>query len=556
MKKEILCLTSAIVFTSLLSFFSVPNYKKVFAEDTVCEFTYNGTTTYFDSPYLALKAASNTGGIVKLNNDVTKDSWKDKITINDGIDVTFDLNGFTYNEAIENATFKRISLGGIFTLKDSSSSKTGKWNYLNETDSDFNNKIVLSSSSKNVCLNIEGGYISNFASFVDAYSADDAVINISGGIFDEPIFISITKKVTLNISGGKFNYQSEPIQIDENGELDINISNSIDGLSLYCPQTILEEDKMNITISDDLVLKDNPITIHIVHNKNTSLDGLIIASFSDNVLNRNVSNFSLALNDTTNAIVKEEVKNWKSVVIGNNLVLKNKDYYDANTPNVSNKLILNDDKGNKVTFTNEYLGDITILENSLLNVNHLKKENKHIEVVKDLEYKKYSIIDVVDTKIMKDGSEVNLPVSNSFFISISLDDDNKNYDKYLVMDMNKKTYRVTNNNGVISFETTELGEYIILAEGVNETKYLLGAIIPLTVILILEIGFILFFHMRKKGLFIKNKSIALVSVIWGGAVPLIVIESILIVLLGAYIIYLLVPRKKKKNIVKENREEK
>lgn len=553
MKKELLCISSIIVFTSLLSFFSVPSYNKAYAEENNCELIINDVSTFFSSPYLALKEASINGGTVRLLSDIDGDIWKDKITINNDINVIFDLNGYTYNEKIENDTFKRMNLGGTFTLKDGSIDKTGKWNYVNETDSDFNNKIVLSSTSNDIKLNIEGGYISNFASFVDAYSASNASINISGGIFDEPIFSSITKKINLNISGGQFYYHSEPIQIDSKGELNINISNSIKGLSLYCLQTNLYEKKMNINIIDDLVLNEEKIIVQIIHNTKVSLDGLIVASFSDNVLNKNISNFVLELNDTTNSVVKENVNDWKLVVIGSNLVLKNKDYNDSSTPNVSNKLILNDDKGNKLTFTNEYSGDLSSLENAVLVLKHLKKEKRHDEVIKNLSYKNYSIIDVIDTKIMKDDREVNLPNEDAFYVSISLNSDISSYDNYKVMDLNNKTYRATNNNGILSFETTFLGEYIILAKDVKETKYLLGAIIPLSIILILELGFIVLFHLKKTKIF-KSKSIILLNTIWGGAIPIIVIESILVVLLGGYIIYILLKARKKNQIIKNRKE--
>ena len=553
MKKELLCISSVIVFTSLLSFFSVPSYNKAYAEENNCELIINDVSTFFSSPYLALKEASINGGIVRLLSDIDGDIWKDKITINNDINVIFDLNGYTYNEKIENDTFKRMNLGGTFTLKDGSIDKTGKWNYVNETDSDFNNKIVLSSTSNDIKLNIEGGYISNFASFVDAYSASNASINISGGIFDEPIFSSITKKINLNISGGQFYYHSEPIQIDSKGELNINISDSIKGLSLYCLQTNLYEKKMNINIIDDLVLNEEKIIVQIIHNTKVSLDGLIVASFSDNVLNKNISNFVLELNDTTNSVVKENVNDWKLVVIGSNLVLKNKDYNDFNAPNVSNKLILNDDKGNKLTFTNEYSGDLSSLDNAVLVLKHLKKEKRHDEVVKNLAYKNYSIIDVIDTKIMKDDREVNLPNEDAFYVSISLNSDISSYDNYKVMDLNNKTYRATNNNGILSFETTFLGEYIILAKDVKETKYLLGAIIPLSIILILELGFIVLFHLKKTKIF-KSKSIILLNTIWGGAIPIIVIESILVVLLGGYIIYILLKARKKNQIIKNRKE--
>ena len=553
MKKELLCISSVIVFTSLLSFFSVPSYNKAYAEENNCELIINDVSTFFSSPYLALKEASINGGTVRLLSDIDGDIWKDKITINNDINVIFDLNGYTYNEKIENDTFKRMNLGGTFTLKDGSIDKTGKWNYVNETDSDFNNKIVLSSTSNDIKLNIEGGYISNFASFVDAYSASNASINISGGIFDEPIFSSITKKINLNISGGQFYYHSEPIQIDSKGELNINISDSIKGLSLYCLQTNLYEKKMNINIIDDLVLNEEKIIVQIIHNTKVSLDGLIVASFSDNVLNKNISNFVLELNDTTNSVVKENVNDWKLVVIGSNLVLKNKDYNDFNAPNVSNKLILNDDKGNKLTFTNEYSGDLSSLDNAVLVLKHLKKEKRHDEVVKNLAYKNYSIIDVIDTKIMKDDREVNLPNEDAFYVSISLNSDISSYDNYKVMDLNNKTYRATNNNGILSFETTFLGEYIILAKDVKETKYLLGAIIPLSIILILELGFIVLFHLKKTKIF-KSKSIILLNTIWGGAIPIIVIESILVVLLGGYIIYILLKARKKNQIIKNRKE--
>ena len=553
MKKELLCISSVIVFTSLLSFFSVPSYNKAYAEENNCELIINDVSTFYSSPYLALKEASINGGTVRLLSDIDGDIWKDKITINNDINVIFDLNGYTYNEKIENDTFKRMNLGGTFTLKDGSIDKTGKWNYVNETDSDFNNKIVLSSTSNDIKLNIEGGYISNFASFVDAYSASNASINISGGIFDEPIFSSITKKINLNISGGQFYYHSEPIQIDSKGELNINISDSIKGLSLYCLQTNLYEKKMNINIIDDLVLNEEKIIIQIIHNTKVSLDGLIVASFSDNVLNKNISNFVLELNDTTNSVVKENVNDWKLVVIGSNLVLKNKDYNDFNAPNVSNKLILNDDKGNKLTFTNEYSGDLSSLENAVLVLKHLKKEKRHDEVVKNLSYKNYSIIDVIDTKIMKGDREVNLPNEDAFYVSISLNSDISSYDNYKVMDLNNKTYRATNNNGILSFETTFLGEYIILAKDVKETKYLLGAIIPLSIILILELGFIVLFHLKKTKIF-KSKSIILLNTIWGGAIPIIVIESILVVLLGGYIIYILLKARKKNQIIKNRKE--
>ena len=553
MKKELLCISSVIVFTSLLSFFSVPSYNKAYAEENNCELIINDVSTFYSSPYLALKEASINGGTVRLLSDIDGDIWKDKITINNDINVIFDLNGYTYNEKIENDTFKRMNLGGTFTLKDGSIDKTGKWNYVNETDSDFNNKIVLSSTSNDIKLNIEGGYISNFASFVDAYSASNASINISGGIFDEPIFSSITKKINLNISGGQFYYHSEPIQIDSKGELNINISNSIKGLSLYCLQTNLYEKKMNINIIDDLVLNEEKIIVQIIHNTKVSLDGLIVASFSDNVLNKNISNFVLELNDTTNSVVKENVNDWKLVVIGSNLVLKNKDYNDFNAPNVSNRLILNDDKGNKLTFTNEYSGDLSSLDNAVLVLKHLKKEKRHDEVVKNLSYKNYSIIDVIDTKIMKGDREVNLPNEDAFYVSISLNSDISSYDNYKVMDLNNKTYRATNNNGILSFETTFLGEYIILAKDVKETKYLLGAIIPLSIILILELGFIVLFHLKKTKIF-KSKSIILLNTIWGGAIPIIVIESILVVLLGGYIIYILLKARKKNQIIKNRKE--
>lgn len=553
MKKELLCISSVIVFTSLLSFFSVPSYNKAYAEENNCELIINDVSTFYSSPYLALKEASINGGTVRLLSDIDGDIWKDKITINNDINVIFDLNGYTYNEKIENDTFKRMNLGGTFTLKDGSIDKTGKWNYVNETDSDFNNKIVLSSTSNDIKLNIEGGYISNFASFVDAYSASNASINISGGIFDEPIFSSITKKINLNISGGQFYYHSEPIQIDSKGELNINISNSIKGLSLYCLQTNLYEKKMNINIIDDLVLNEEKIIVQIIHNTKVSLDGLIVASFSDNVLNKNISNFVLELNDTTNSVVKENVNDWKLVVIGSNLVLKNKDYNDFNAPNVSNRLILNDDKGNKLTFTNEYSGDLSSLDNAVLVLKHLKKEKRHDEVVKNLSYKNYSIIDVIDTKIMKGDREVNLPNEDAFYVSISLNSDISSYDNYKVMDLNNKTYRATNNNGILSFETTFLGEYIILAKDVKETKYLLGAIIPLSIILILELGFIVLFHLKKTKIF-KSKSIILFNTIWGGAIPIIVIESILVVLLGGYIIYILLKARKKNQIIKNRKE--
>ena len=553
MKKELLCISSVIVFTSFLSFFSAPSYDKAYAEENSCELIINDVSTFFSSPYLALKEASINGGTVRLLSDIDGDIWKDKITINNDINVIFDLNGYTYNEKIENDTFKRMNLGGTFTLKDGSIDKTGKWNYVNETDSDFNNKIVLSSTSNDIKLNIEGGYISNFASFVDAYSASNASINISGGIFDEPIFSSITKKINLNISGGQFYYHSEPIQIDSKGELNINISDSIKGLSLYCLQTNLYEKKMNINIIDDLVLNEENIIVQIIHNTKVSLDGLIVASFSDNVLNKNISNFVLELNDTTNSVVKENVNDWKLVVIGSNLVLKNKDYNDFNAPNVSNKLILNDDKGNKLTFTNEYSGDLSSLENAVLVLKHLKKEKRHYEVVKNLSYKNYSIIDVIDTKIMKGDREVNLPNEDAFYVSISLNSDISSYDNYKVMDLNNKTYRATNNNGILSFETTFLGEYIILAKDVKETKYLLGAIIPLSIILILELGFIVLFHLKKTKIF-KSKSIILLNTIWGGAIPIIVIESILVVLLGGYIIYILLKARKKNQIIKNRKE--
>ena len=553
MKKELLCISSVIVFTSLLSFFSVPSYTEAYAEEKNCELIINDVSTFFSSPYLALKEASINGGTVRLLSDIDGDIWKDKITINNDINVIFDLNGYTYNEKIENGTFKRMNLGGTFTLKDGSIDKTGKWNYVNETDSDFNNKIVLSSTSNDIKLNIEGGYISNFASFVDAYSASNASINISGGIFDEPIFSSITKKINLNISGGQFYYHSEPIQIDSKGELNINISNSIKGLSLYCLQTNLYEKKMNINIIDDLVLNEEKIIVQIIHNTKVSLDGLIVASFSDNVLNKNISNFVLELNDTTNSVVKENVNDWKLVVIGSTIVLKNKDYNDFSAPNVSNKLILNDDKGNKLTFTNEYSGDLSSLDNAVLVLKHLKKEKRHDEVVKNLAYKNYSIIDVIDTKIMKDDREINLPNEDAFYVSISLNSDISSYDNYKVMDLNNKTYRATNNNGILSFETTFLGEYIILAKDVKETKYLLGAIIPLSIILILELGFIVLFHLKKTKI-LKSKSIILLNTIWGGAIPIIVIESILVVLLGGYIIYILLKARKKNQIIKNRKE--
>ena len=100
MKKELLCISSVIVFTSLLSFFSVPSYNKAYAEENNCELIINDVSTFFSSPYLALKEASINGGIVRLLSDIDGDIWKDKITINNDINVIFDLNGYTYNEKI------------------------------------------------------------------------------------------------------------------------------------------------------------------------------------------------------------------------------------------------------------------------------------------------------------------------------------------------------------------------------------------------------------------------------------------------------------------------
>ena len=59
MKKELLCISSVIVFTSLLSFFSVPSYNKAYAEENNCELIINDVSTFFFFTLFSIKRSFN-----------------------------------------------------------------------------------------------------------------------------------------------------------------------------------------------------------------------------------------------------------------------------------------------------------------------------------------------------------------------------------------------------------------------------------------------------------------------------------------------------------------
>ena len=94
---------------------------------TVATLTVGGATYYYTDLPSALKAASDKGGTVQLQKDVTGVQETLRIDKEASPDITLDLNGHTISsDSSINGTLFSVSTFGTVTIDDSSSNKTGR----------------------------------------------------------------------------------------------------------------------------------------------------------------------------------------------------------------------------------------------------------------------------------------------------------------------------------------------------------------------------------------------------------------------------------------------
>ena len=198
--------------------------------DAVATLTVDGKTYFYTDLPSALKAASDKGGTVQLQQDVTGLTEKLDINHSKGFAITLDLNGHTISGADHSgSTLLAVSTFGTVTIDDTSSAKTGK--IVGENGGGYavcvsDGKLIITggtfegtdvagtgglSGQAGYALGTAGGeLIINGGTFNSAVEAQDK-LTVSGGTFKKAVNITARRAtITGGIFEGAFTMSAQP----------------------------------------------------------------------------------------------------------------------------------------------------------------------------------------------------------------------------------------------------------------------------------------------------------------------------------------------------------